>query len=141
MARFRKEVDRIGTAPGAVTTIEYTYNARNNAFHDAIGKRTRELFDNFEKSYGRRAPRRTGRLVGGWKLRSRRIYKRGRVVRVSERTLTTDVPYERIVEAGGRGKRYAGTRRSGFRRRVFNTERRKLRSDVKGIVERIYGDR
>ena len=141
MTRFKAEVERIGTPPGAVTTIYWTFDAQNNAFHEAIGKRTRKLFDQFEKSYGRRAPRRTGRLIGGWRLRSQRIYKRGRLVRVSERTLTTDVPYERIVEAGGRGKRYAGTRRSGFRRRVFNTERRKLRSDVKGIVERIYGNR
>ena len=121
-------------------TIDWTYDARGNAFHKAVGKRAQEMFAAFRRSYSRRVPKRSGRLSSGFAEKRSRDYKSGQTVVVSVNSLATAVPYARIVEAGGRRKRYAGTRRAGHIGRVYRTERRKMNKDIKKIVEDIYGD-
>ena len=142
MPEYSRERDVIrsrsrGPTAGSQITIDYTYNARNEAFHDGVEELAKQFFANYRQSYSRRVGKRTGRLSQGFNRRTTKRY--GREVVVSEEGLSTRVPYAFIYEYGGRGLHYKGSRRSGQIRRVFNTERRKLAREAKTLAERIYG--
>ena len=141
MPAYKEQIDRFGSARlnGVDVEFKYTYDARNKAFHTLVTKRARQFFSTFASRYKRIAPWRTGTLATGYIVRTHREY--GKPTTVSTQTLETRVPYARVVEAGGRGRKYAGTRRAGYAARVFNTERRKFSRDVRALVERIYGNR
>ena len=146
MPRFAKEVEstRISTGPLAGSSVrwEYTFKSQTKAFHEAIRKRSQEMLRQFAQSYSRRVPKRTGRLSRGflgapWVEKD---YGKRDNPSVTNTGINTTVEYAFIVEAGGRGKKYAGTRRAGHMKRVFATERRKLTRDVKNkILPDIYG--
>ena len=143
MPRFRSERDTTRDAYGNTITTDWTYKARDNAFHEAVDKLVEdEDLAYFREIYPRRIPKRTGRLAASqWRMVKREWNRPGHRL-VTQYGFTNDTRYAWILEHGGRGKKNAGNRRKGAGRiaAIWRTIRRRRNPRLQQVMERVYGD-